>query len=449
MKKIIFSLIFGLICSFSFMSCSKTEFETYDYAKAQKTEFKANFQKTFGNIASDQDWGFNNIEVFDYTQSSTRAITRGHNVNGNIWYQQWVRPINVTDTEKAKVVAEFSKKREGATHTFNLPWENYWVQQVYQGTSASVDGTGTYVYPSGVMNQLIAWNYNDNKYEHVNNFNNANNTTEYTDDITHEKFIGTTLMINMGTGDVDDQFGYHNTSSSNYYYDYIILEIDGAYYVGFDIVGYHPIGQDANVNMDVTRDWIFNDWIVKISPALFNMEGAHRIIAEDLGANESDFDYNDVVFDVKLVNTWDGDLNKNVLIGYFEIQAAGGTLPLTVAGREVHELFGVNTNQMVNTGAGPTKNSVQFSVILGDADWSTPGETLVKNIPVIVKGKNGIIELETETGNAPEKICVPTTFRWCKEYKQHAIYLAYPDFPIWVQNKNYEWTTNYVEEHLY
>lgn len=447
MKKV----ILGLIALLSFTACNKNDYSPQEAANAK---FKTEFVNAFGNINKNQDWGFNeSIKVFDYTN---KAQTRGNNVNGNMWYQQWVRPINVTDAEKAKVVAEFSKAREGATHTINLPWDNYWVQQVHQGTQYSVDGNGTHVYPSGVMNQLIAWNYNTNSYEHVNNFNNANNTTEYTDDVTHEKFIGTTLMIDMGTGDVDNQFGYHNTSSSDYYYDYIVLEIDGAYYVGFDIVGYHPVGQDANVNMEVYRDWVFNDWIVKISPAEFNMVGAVRIIAEDLGASESDFDYNDVVFDVKVANEWIGDLKANKLVGYFVLRAAGGTLPLTVAGKEVHDLFGVDTNVMVNTGTGTVKPSVSFKAILGDEDRNTPGSIIAKNIPIIVKNKNSVITLATKTGEAPEKICVPTTFKWCKERNPLWISntenskMAYPLFKQWVNTRTPDnWYNTKNSEYLY
>jgi hypothetical protein len=437
MKKLIFTLVFVLIMGLSFTSCTKHEFK--DFQTVQKENFTNNFNNTF-NVSTDQyknhDWGFNDqIKVYDYTQHTT---TRGVNVNGNMWYKEWKRPVNVTESEKQKVVAEFSKVREGATHTENLPWENYWVQQVYQGTNPSVDGTGTKVYPNNVMNQLIAYNFNKNEYEHVNNFNNANNTTEYTDDVTHEKFIGTTLMIDMGSGDVDNQFGYHNTSSSAYYYDYIILEIDGSYYVGFDIVGYHPVGQDANANMDVNRDWIFNDWIVKISPAEFNMDGAVRIIAEDLGVAISDFDYNDVVFDAKVANIWDGSLNKNVLVAYITIQAAGGTLPLTVAGKEVHELFGVTTSTMVNTNNGTvSKNPISFKAILGDANWNVNGADVVKSIPVLVKTDKGIITLDLETGKAPEKIAVKTTFKWCDE--RQPINIKYPLFSDWVLNKAVIW----------
>jgi hypothetical protein len=432
MKKVILMMVAVL----AFAGCSKTEIMPTTPEELSKAQFEKKFAETFGEIASDQDWGFDAIQIFDYTKASTR----GHDVNGNMWYQKWERPVNVTEAEKAKVTAEFAKVRENATNEINIPWENYWVQQVHQGDRASIDGTGNRVYPSGVMNQLLAYNFNTNGYEHVNNFNNANNITEYTDDVTKEKFIGTTLMVDMGTGDKLDQFGYHNTSSSQYYYDYIVLEIDGAYYVGFDIVGYKPVDQPANANMDVDRDWIFDDWIVKISPAKFNMEGATRIIAEDLGkADDSDFDYNDVVFDVKIANEWVGSKNANRLIAYITLRAAGGTLPLTIGGKEVHNLFGVSTGTMVNTYPGRhyEKPSVSFKLDLGAANYNISGAQAAKSIPVVVTGPSGTITLSVETGKAPEKIAVPTTFYWCDE--REPIQNRYPNFSSWVLNKAYQW----------
>lgn len=444
MKKIIFTLVFVLMMGFNFISCTKNDFETYDYAKIQKSEFKANFQKTFGNIASDQDWGFNNIEVFNYTQSSSRAITRGHDVNRNQWYGKYIVPANVTDSEEQAVLnklAEGSGNRD-AKPTVN--WNNFFVYHVHKGIDTYNDHNGNSIgVASDKMNHLQAV-FENGTMDHINDFNSGQQNANWW------TIEGATLMLNSSTYD----FAYHNSTDSKYHNCYTVIDgatigYPGFYYICFDFFANGDIEQPANKNMGVDRNYNYTDWIVRISPAKFDMTGAVRIIAEDLGANESDFDYNDVVFDVKVANEWDGEINKNVLVGYFELQAAGGTLPLTVAGQEVHDLFRVSVNQMVNTGAGPTKESVQFRSILGDADWSTPGETIVRNIPVIVKGKNGIIELETETGNAPEKICVPITFRWCKEYKQHAIYLGYPDFPKWVQNKNYEWKTTYVVEHLY
>ena len=432
-------IILGLVSLMAFGSCSKHDYD-FSYVEVQRNRFEASFEKRFGTPASDQDWGFNG-ENIQFAFEATKSATRGHDVNGNIWYQKWERPVNVTEAEKEKVVAEFSKVRENAVNTVNIPWENYWVQQVYQGTSPSVDGTGNRVYPSGVMNRLMAYNFSTGEYEHVNNFNNANNTTEYTDDVTHEKFIGTTLMIDMGTGDKLDQFAYHNTSSSDYYYSYIVLEIDGSYYVGFDIVGYHPVGQDDNANMDVNRDWVFNDWIVKISPAKFSSEGAVRIIAEDLGDdNGSDFDYNDVVFDARVTKEWVGSLGRNYFVAYITLQAAGGTLPLTVAGEEVHSKFGVDTEVMVNTGRA-SRPAVSFTVYLrpiGDNEWGLSAVDVVKSIPVVVTYKDGsTTTLGVETGKAPEKICVETNFKWTSE--RQPIYEKYPLFSDWVLNKSIDW----------
>ena len=440
MKKYLMSGVAAIAFLAAFTSCSKST-DLYEEGrkekdqqelneKVTKTDFASQFVAKYGQPASDHHWGF-----FDKAVPTIKASTRAHNVEGNLWYQKWERPVNVTDAEKTKVIAEFSKVRENATNTINIPWENYWVQQVHTGDRPSVDGTGTRVYPSGVMNRLMAYNFVTGEYEHVNNFNAANNSTEYTDDVTHEKYYGTTLMVDMGTGDKLDQFAYHNTSSSDYYYSYIVLEIDGAYYVGFDIVGYHPVGQDNNANMDVDRDWIFDDWIVKISPAKFNMEGADRIIAEDLSADDgSDFDYNDVVFDAKVVNEWIASENDNKLVAYITLRAAGGTMPLYIGGKEkgkeVHALFGVNTGTMVNTNNGTvSKDPVSFSIILGPAVWD--GSFNVKDIPVVVDGKKGTITLNTEIGKASEKLCVSTSFLWCDE--REPIDQKYPSFKNWVR----------------
>ena len=211
--------------------------------------------------------------------------TRAANVNGNQWYQNWGRPTNVTEEERAKVVEEFSKKREGEKNTISVTWKNFWVQQVYKGETTYTDGFGQNIgLGSDHMNHLLVfnnlkteviswWPYEESvteyegQYEHINNFNSGNNTTTYTDDETHQTYQGTTLMVNMGTDGRDEQFAYHNSTDSKYHYEYIILNIDGAYYIGFDFYANGTQEYPANKNMDVERDWIFNDWIVKVTPA--------------------------------------------------------------------------------------------------------------------------------------------------------------------------------------
>lgn len=428
MKKIFYFLIGMLLV----VSCDKKEVTGVQEIK--ELQYAESFENTFGKIASNQTWGFSNV-------------TRGANVTGNLWYQNWERPVNVTDEEIEWAKQEFGKVRENTYNDVNITWENYWVQQVYTGQRGSVDGNGNIVYPSDVCNQLIAWGYKTNvinwypyeweyssegEYQHVNNFNNANNTTQYVDDKTKEKFIGTTLMENMKSDGRLAQFGYHNTSDASYHYDYIVIEHNGSYFIGFDIVGYHPIGQDSNVNMDVERDWIFDDWIVKISPAepvIVTTEQQGRIICEDLG-NIGDFDFNDVVFDAYIAT--DGTTTITLL-------AAGGTLDIAVAGVNVGEVMG----KMINTGIGNTHVPYTFT--------ASKKYTNLIDIPIIVSNKdaaNNVIsyELSAQIGKAPQKICVPLGFRWCKEYKR--IDKAYPGFTNWVNNGDF-WNGEVDESLIY
>lgn len=421
MKKIYLFLIGTLLV----ISCDKQITTLQEIKDAQYTE---SFVETFGDIAPNQTWGFKNV-------------TRGANVTGNLWYQNWERPVNITDEEIEWAKQEFSKTRENTFNNIHIDWENYWVQQVYTGVNPSYDGNNNEVYPSDVCNQLVAWSYDTKvinwypyewtyesvgSYKHVNNFNNANNTSEYTDDVTKEKFIGTTLMENMKSDGRTNQFGYHNTKDSQYHYDYIIIEHNGSYFVGFDIVGYRPVS--ANANMDVNRDWIFNDWIVKISPAKpKTTEQEGRIICEDLGTI-GDFDFNDVVFDAYIES--DGTTTITLL-------AAGGVLDISVAGVKVSEVMG----KMVNTGAGNVHEPYTF---VANDKYSS-----LIDIPVVVSSSAENItsyELSAQVGKAPQKICVPKTFKWCKEYK--SIKDAYPGFKNWVNNGDF-WSGEINNELIY
>ena len=184
------------------------------------------------------------------------------------------------------------------------------------------------------MDWLCAYDPNTSGDDHVNNFNNANGSVM--------------LMMNSSTS----RFGYKSSTDNGHVFYYFRMEvINGMYYVGFDFSA-----EGQNPNEQVKRDLIYNDWIVKIVPGKgYSKPNPNiRIIAEDLSAKEgSDFDFNDVVFDVTFTSDNTADIT---------LIAAGGTLPLTVAGQEVHSKFGVNTDVMVNTGAGPTKAPVTFSI---------------------------------------------------------------------------------------
>lgn len=140
-------------------------------------------------------------------------------------------------------------------------------------------------------------------------------------------------------------------------------------------------------------DGYFSDWIVTLTEAKKDNTPdpqVVRIMAEDLNAEanenqgdieDSDWDFNDVVFDVKF--------DKDGTGGEITLICAGGVLPLEVAGEEVHKKFdpslkpdGKGWYPMINTGAGPNYPRVSFRV--ADADKANNG----KGISIVVYKKN-------------------------------------------------------------
>ena len=110
---------------------------------------------------SRDDDGPTNQADFNLTQSSdfiyyssTTLIgstmgTRANDASGNIWYQTWQRPVNITDEERTKVAEEFGKVREGAKNSVSVTWKNIWVQQVYKGQATYTDGFNNDIGPVG------------------------------------------------------------------------------------------------------------------------------------------------------------------------------------------------------------------------------------------------------------------------------------------------------------
>ena len=153
-----------------------------------------------------------------------------------------------------------------------------------------------------------------------------------------------------------------------------------------------------------------------------------RIIAEDLTVNgnstdNTDFDFNDIVFDVK----WDKDNNKV----YVKFLAAGGELPIFIGNDgdvepwELHQLFkeandgkNISTKTMMNTYAGQHNAYSCPEKELPSGWWSGSDiKTIAKSIKIRVK-KSSVPEaivLEAPEGKVPSKIAVGTDYEWCDE----------------------------------
>jgi len=181
--------------------------------------------------------------------------------------------------------------------------------------------------------------------------------------------------------------------------------------------GYLPV---YNSNF---KDWVkvqggadgyYSDWIVTISKANGGTTPPPpsgfvcRIIAEDLTVGEnSDFDFNDVVFDVI-------DGGKTL-----RLRAAGGELPLYVAGQEVHDAFatkysGITRTTLINTGwNGPLDYENYYVDIPSGGTYST--RALAESIPIVVHKNGQDITLKAEKAKVASKVAVGSDFEWCAE----------------------------------
>ena len=151
-------------------------------------------------------------------------------------------------------------------------------------------------------------------------------------------------------------------------------------------------------------------------------EAVVRVIAEDMGdqnLNEnSDFDFNDVVFDVTYVE--EGKVRIKIL-------AAGGTLPLTVGWNgtgdynthEVHYMLGYSESTMINTHSkvgyrqdGVKPYEFDYTGTFRKASFK---QDVRDNIPVKVRKNGTWYNINADQGRATGKLCVGTDYTWCDE----------------------------------
>lgn len=428
MKKILYFLFATMLM---LVSCTHDMGVSSENAVINK--YDATFVKTFGNPSPTQDWGF--------ATRTIPAATRTAMPNGNQWgthddndkYINFPKPQPITEDELNAVLAVFNEK--GAEHyTSLIDWQNFYVQQVYTGPNgdkmtelaSTVDYTVT-------VNTICWWPLEQetivtqvDPFDDIfNNFNNGDNNT----------WDGCMLMFNSATKD----FSWKTVQSGGprYYGHWRMEKINGNYYVGFDHEAIR--NASANDNEEDVRDYIYNDWIVKLVPGIGQEDPVTykaRIICEDLSVdNSTDFDFNDAVFDV----TYTTGTPKMTVV----LRAAGGTIPLYVAGKEVHQLFkDANPDAGVIVPDGDVKGTmINTSAAGGLNNLTCPSfEIDVMNpvdIPITVNKDGAIIQLKAVTGEPAAKIAVDPSFVWCTERSD--IQKVYPNFSQYVQNEAAVW----------
>lgn len=413
-------------------SCSRFDYTLISEGEQAYVNYENAFIEKFGEPAPDQTWGFGSADA-NGGGVAQRAITRTANPNSNQWFDEkernYKKPADITQAEIDYVMNWFATHTKADGQTLDI--KNYFIQQIgYSGDSYSVtdkNGASHSIESKNHMDYIFAnLDANGSSTDHVNNFN-ANSGS---------------IML-MENSETKYGFGFQDSWGSDDKYvtqNYLMAEIDvpgvgKGWYVGLD---YQT--KKSGEEIDLKPDGKYDDRVMKIVPAVKNpLKCDIRIIAEDLSASEgSDFDFNDVVFDVKYgYPEW----NKITII----LQAAGGKLPLCIGqiddAHEVHNLFGVDVNTMVNTEDWTAhKNPVTFVIDGQYGSWN------IKDLPIYVKKGNDWCELKAEQGKAASKIGVPTTFKWVKELKD--IEPIYTKFKEYVSNPSIEWWNTISDESL-
>lgn len=210
--------------------------------------------------------------------------------------------------------------------------------------------------------------------------------------------------------------------------------------------GYYPTSSDLKEwSTWEDGDGYYSDWIVTLHKAervpVTNIDYQGRIMVEDLSARadvtgkNSDWDFNDVVFDWAIV---DGK-------AYIKLLAAGGTLPIRIGGTrddnvsepansvEIHSSDKGLGGYMVNTGVNVGPKYKEF--VLEDHDYSVSG---AKGILITVQKGGDWVEIEAEQGEPAAKFNCKVGTKWCDEYVN--ITRVYPDFTTWVADPSVDWT---------
>ena len=413
-------------------SCSRFDYTLISEGEQAYVNYENAFKEKFGEPAPDQTWGFGSADA-NGGGVAQGAITRTANPNSNQWFDEkeknYKKPADITQAEINHVMKWFATHTKADGQTLDI--KNYFIQQIgYSGDSYRVtdkNGASHSIESKNHMDYIFAnLDANGSSTDHVNNFN-ANSGS---------------IML-MENSETKYGFGFQDSWGSDDKYvtqNYLMAEIDvpgvgKGWYVGLD---YQT--KKSSEGIDLKPNGKYDDRVMKIVPAVKNpLKCDIRIIAEDLSASEgSDFDFNDVVFDVKYGYP---EENKTTII----LQAAGGKLPLCIGvldkDHEVHNLFGVSLNTMVNTEDWTAhKDPVTFTI---DVQY---GSGNINNLPIWVQKGSDWVLLTAHKGKAASKIAVSTDYKWVKELKD--ISNAYKNFDTYVTNCTPEWWKDNKDDSL-
>lgn len=411
MKKFLYCII-----SLLMFTCCDRQLDV-NQPSLRQSRYDLTFKNKVGVPSDEQEWG----DWYLHVPSFTRFI----NSDTTTWdrFKEIPYPI---ETDINDVILAFSIPYDGI-NMVNIPAGDYWVKTIYKNDYFFYTDVNWMLMFHGYekMSSVSVYNQTEKKYEIIENIDSVS-LIEYLDE-----YDG-----------VMPQFAYFNELYSENYFEQRTIEYNGVYYVGFDffVDGFLRSNSTTTsyaVKID-GRDYIYDDWIIMLIPAYrLGQETVYdekRVMCEDLSDN-NDFDFNDLVYDVAIVNL-DGELKTKVTI-----QAIGTTESITIGGKKAQELFGVsgvyiNTSSL-NTSYQRDSKSFYINDVIED----------IRDIDVSMYYDNELYFLNNKKGKPTHRICVSTDTKWV--YEGFAIWGAYPDFKDYVSGNNDNWTKNVIEEVIF
>lgn len=406
MKKFLFTMTAMLSVSAAFVSCSDKEVfnqAAVEQAKVVEAEkqYKENFVKRFGEVASDQTWDFSQV---NYPMAEQAARTRA-----------WLDNLLPTPTWKTLTIPERVLTETYYNHV-NTDFEQV-AQLAESADMPVVDWPYNYAqvnlhpfYTHGT--DLLNYYFLGVKYIYrVDGFLN-----DYDLPITDNAFcfrsVGdkwATIVANSSLRTNWNMNSYAQVNTSNMQgaegfqwfvasreYDWFDFDYN---YETLEKCKLFTVNNHTYVALDCNKDGVYTDlicWVEDCSPA-------KRYMVEDLGSKD-DFDFNDIVFDV----VWNDVKKKYQCV----VRAMGGTLDFTikVANTTWTKSTDYDITTMYNTSAGYdlTAEYARFDV----EGWVPE----LNDVTVTVKGNDGTFVLPfPKNGEIPYMVCTNIAKEWSKE----------------------------------
>ena len=395
-----------LSVSAAFVSCSDKEVfnqAAVEQAKVVEAEkqYKENFVKRFGEVASDQTWDFSQVN-FPMAEQAARTRAWLDNLLPTPTWKTLTIPERVltetyynhvnTDFEQVTQLAEsadmpvvdwpynYAQVNLHPFYTHGTDLLNYYflgVKYIYR-----VDGL-LYDYEIPITDNAFCFRSVGNKWATIV----ANSSLRTNWNMNSYAQVNTSNMQGV------EGFQWFVASRE---YDWFDFDYN---YETLEKCKLFTVNNHTYVALDCNKDGVYTDlicWVEDCSPA-------KRYMVEDLGSKD-DFDFNDIVFDV----VWNDAKKKYQCV----VRAMGGTLDFTikVANTTWTKSTDYDITTMYNTSAGYdlTAEYARFDV----EGWVPE----LNDVTVTVKGNDGTFVLPfPKNGEIPYMVCTNIAKEWSKE----------------------------------